>query len=52
LTLVSIAASTATVILLFVQNSRRDAGKDRGKLNASQEMGDLGDDHPDFRYIL
>lgn len=53
LTLVSLGASTAMEVLLWVQNRRRDAGRDNAKLDASEEvLGDLGDDHPDFRYIL
>lgn len=53
LTLVSLDASTAVEILLFVQNRRRRAGKENMKFEASDEvLGDLGDGHPDFRYIL
>jgi hypothetical protein len=34
-------------------NRKRDAGKDDAKLdNSSEVLRDLGDDHPDFRYIL
>jgi hypothetical protein len=53
LTLVGLGASTAMDILLFVQNRRRQTGKQNAKLDASeQNLGDLGDDHPHFRYIL
>ena len=53
LTLVGFTASTMLEILLFVQNRRREAGKEKSKLEAAADvLGDLGDDHPDFRYIL
>ena len=53
LTLVGLIASTAMEILLIIQNKRRDGGKDNGKLEAAADvLGDLGDEHPDFRYIL
>ena len=52
LTLVGLGASTAMEILLWVQNRRRVAGKQNGKLDAPEEvLGDLGDGHPGFRYI-
>jgi hypothetical protein len=37
----------------WMANRRRDAGKENAKLDSSSEvLRDLGDDHPDFRYIL
>jgi hypothetical protein len=53
LTLVGLGASTIMEILLWVQNRRREAGRQDQKLEASEEvLGDLGDDHHAFRYIF
>ena len=52
LTLVSLGASTSMEVLLWVQNRWRDAGRQSAKLEGRDDVGDLGDDHPDFRYIL
>jgi len=53
LTIVSLAAATVMEVLLLVKNRRREEGKEDGKLEANEDiLGDLGDDHPGFRYIL
>jgi hypothetical protein len=53
LALVGLAASTAMEILLFVRNRRGMAGKEKVKLERPAEiLCDMGDDHPNFRYIL
>ncbi|KUJ19372.1 MFS transporter [Mollisia scopiformis] len=52
-TVVGLASSTIMEIVMFVKNRRRAAGKEDRKLDAAHEiLGDLGDDHPDFRYFL
>ena len=53
LTCLGIVCSTVLVVLMCIGNTRRDAGKENGKLEKGEdELGDLGDEHPDFRYIL
>ncbi|KAF8860412.1 MFS general substrate transporter [Acephala macrosclerotiorum] len=53
LTVVGLLSSTVMEVWLWVKNRRRDAGREDGKLDNDREiLGDLGDDHPGFRYIL
>lgn len=53
LTCVGIAASTALELLMFHQNRRRESGKENEKLELCEDaLGDLGDNHPNFRYML
>ena len=52
LTLFSLGASTSMELLLWFQNRWRDAGRQSAKLDGPDDVGDLGDDHPDFRFIL
>jgi hypothetical protein len=53
LNLLGVVASSALELYCWTANRRRDAGKENAKLdNSSEILGDLGDDHPDFRYIL
>ncbi|CZR69302.1 related to putative tartrate transporter [Phialocephala subalpina] len=53
LTVVGLLSNTAMEIWLWVKNRRRDAGREDAKLDSDRGiLGDLGDDHPGFRYIL
>ncbi|KAL3418429.1 major facilitator superfamily transporter [Phlyctema vagabunda] len=52
LTIVGLAASTAMEVLLWVSNRRRDAGKEDTKFDREEVLEQLGDEHPNFRYIL
>lgn len=53
LNILGVVASTALELYCWTANRKRDAGKDDAKLdNSSEVLRDLGDDHPDFRYIL
>jgi hypothetical protein len=53
LNILGIVASSALELYCWMANRRRDAGKENTKLdNSSEVIRDLGDDHPDFRYIL
>jgi hypothetical protein len=53
LNLLGLVASSTLELYCWIANRRRDAGKENAKLdNSSEVLGDLGDDHPDFRYIL
>jgi hypothetical protein len=53
MTIFGLLSTTSLELYCWIANKRRDAGKENGKLARSeQELQDLGDDHPDFRYIL
>jgi hypothetical protein len=53
LTVLGLMASTALGGYCWIKNRRRDDGKEDSKLDDSSEvLGDLGDEHPEFRYIL
>jgi len=53
LNILGVVASTALELYCWMANRRRDAGKENSKLDdCSDVLRDLGDDHPDFRYIL
>lgn len=53
LNLLGVVAGTTMELYCWISNRRRDAGKELAKLdNNSDILDDLGDDHPDFRYIL
>jgi MFS transporter, ACS family, DAL5 transporter family protein len=53
LNMLGVVASSTLELYCLMANRRRDAGKDDAKLdNSSDVLGDLGDDHPEFRYIL
>ncbi|RDW59959.1 hypothetical protein BP6252_13046 [Coleophoma cylindrospora] len=53
LNIVGIAASSALELYCWVENRRRDAGKENSRLeNSFEVLRDLGDDHTHFRYIL
>lgn len=53
LNILGVVASTTLELYCWMANRRRDAGKDNAKLdNSSEVLRDLGDLHPDFRYIL
>ncbi|KAH8807937.1 major facilitator superfamily domain-containing protein [Xylogone sp. PMI_703] len=53
LNLLGVVASTTLELYCWVSNRRRDSGKANVKLNnGSEVLEELGDDHPDFRYIL
>jgi hypothetical protein len=53
LNIVGIAAASGLELYCWMANRRRDAGKENSKLEKGSEViRDLGDDHPDFRYIL
>jgi hypothetical protein len=52
LCVVSILTATAIEVLLWVSNRRRDAGKENTKFDREEILDQLGDEHPDFRYIL
>jgi MFS family permease len=53
LNIVGIVAASALELYCWMANRRRDAGKENVKLEKDSDIvRDLGDDHPDFRYIL
>ncbi|PQE09791.1 hypothetical protein CJF30_00010789 [Rutstroemia sp. NJR-2017a BBW] len=52
LCIVSIVVATAIELMLWVSNKRRDAGKENAKFDHEEILEQLGDEHPDFRYIL
>jgi hypothetical protein len=53
LNLLGVVASSILELYCWTSNRRRDAGKENAKLdNTTEVLRDLGDDHPDFRYIL
>lgn len=52
LCVVSLVAATAMEVLLWVSNRRRYAGKEDAKIDREEMLEQLGDKHPDFRYIL
>jgi hypothetical protein len=53
LTALGLVASTVLKGYCWIKNRRRDDGKEDAKLEDSSEvLGDLGDEHPEFRYIL
>ena len=53
LNILGLVASSALELYCWMANRRRDSGKENTKLdNSSEVIRDLGDDHPDFRYIL
>lgn len=48
-----VVASTALEGYCWIKNRRRDEGKEDAKLEDDSEvLGDLGDEHPEFTYIL
>jgi hypothetical protein len=53
LNMLRVVASTSLDLYCWIANRRRGARKENEKLdNSSEVLGDLGDNHPDFRYIL
>jgi hypothetical protein len=53
LTVLGVVASTALEGYCWIKNRRRDEGKEDAKLEDDSEvLGDLGDEHPEFTYIL
>jgi len=54
LAMTAFAGVTATVLLvgMWMENKRRDHGKRDYRLELVEEVENLGDDHPHFRYTL
>ena len=46
------AAAVALLVGMKMENSKRDQGLRDDRLNApNDEVNNLGDDHPDFRFV-